>query len=215
MHSSKKVIKASSIRIAPLNQCETVQGAAPFGGKRQHAPDDDARQEKDAKLESIRRKAFEQGIAEGVKRGIAQQKQEVSQLARSLTGLMSELTKIRKEFLGSIEKEVLDLAFAIAEKILNHEIAADKGVIRTVLGGALTKIVDQEGMRIRLNPQDYRYLTERNEEISAGLEGAKNFVLEEDAAIGQGGVVIVSLSGEVDARLDQQMSALRDALRGD
>jgi flagellar biosynthesis/type III secretory pathway protein FliH len=46
------------------------------------------------------------------------------------------------------------------------------------------------------------------------LEAIKNVHLEEDASIGRGGVMIVSVFGEVDARLDQQMSILKDALSG-
>jgi flagellar biosynthesis/type III secretory pathway protein FliH len=67
---------------------------------------------------------------------------------------------------------------------------------------------------IRLNPIDYQYLTEVNRNIFPGLEGIKALMLEADESIGQGGVVIVSALGEVDARLDQQMRTLKDALVG-
>jgi flagellar biosynthesis/type III secretory pathway protein FliH len=109
---------------------------------------------------------------------------------------------------------VLNLAFAVAEKILNHEIATDKDAICKVLGGALRKIADQEGMRIRVNPDDYRYLTERKDDIFPGLEGIRGSMLEEDATIGRGSVVIDSAFGEGDARLEQQLSELKTALSG-
>lgn len=153
-------------------------------------------------------------MAEGLKKGAAEQKQALAQQENSLAGLIHELTKVRKEFLSRIESDVLNLAFAIAEKILNHEIATDKDVVCKVLGGALNKMADQEGMKIRVNPDDYGYLKVITEAPFPGLEEIKNVMLEEDAAIGRGGVVIVSLFGEVDARLDQQMSILKDALSG-
>lgn len=226
MHSSKKVIKASSIRIGRQEPYETspesrkvLHGAETFPSsglrKNKLSPADQLQRENEAKIAGIRQKAHEEGMAEGLKRGAAQQKQELAQLVSSLSGLLSELTNVRKEFLSRIENEVLDLSFAIAEKVLNREVAADKEVICTVLRGALSKIVDQEGMRIRVNPEDYRYLTEISREPFPGLEGIKNDMLEEDATIGRGGVVIVSVLGEVDARLDQQMNLLKDALAGD
>jgi flagellar assembly protein FliH len=221
MRSFKKVIKASSIRIAGQHRYETASDASMAGSEaalsalpNRHTPSPDDREgcEKDGKTEDARRTAYEQGMAEGMKRGVAKQRQEVSELVNSLSGLITELTNVRKEFLGNIEKEVLDLAFAIAEKIVNHEVLTDREVICRVLEGALTKMVDHEGMTLRVNPNDYRYLVENNQDMPAGWEGMKNIVLEQDAAVGQGGVVIVSALGEVDARLDQQMGVLKEAL---
>jgi flagellar assembly protein FliH len=225
MHSSNKVIKASSIRIARHQEYETTPESnartgvgQPFLsdalGKQKLSPEQRGQCEYEEKVEGIRKKAYELGIVEGVKRGAAQQREEAVQLVNSLASLVSELTHARKEFLGSLEKEVLSLAFAVAEKILDHEISMDKEVICKVLGAALAKIADQEGMMIRLNPIDYQYLTEVNRNIFPGLEGIKALMLEADESIGQGGVVIVSALGEVDARLDQQMRTLKDALVG-
>ncbi len=140
--------------------------------------------------------------------------QELAKLVNTLSELIGELTREKREFLGRMESDVLNLAFAIAEKVLNHEIATDKDAICKVLGGAMKKIVDHEGMRIRVHPEDYRYLTEKKADIFPGLEGVKDIMLEEDAQIARGGAIIDSAFGEVDARLDQQLSELKTALSG-
>ena len=223
MHSSKKVIKASSIRIArkllaeTSSEPETVKrGAKSTGlfkaGKNTSSVVESKQSDIERETERIRQEAYERGMAEGLKKGAAEQKQVLAQHENSLAGLIHELAKMRKEFLSRIESDILNLSFAIAEKILNHEIATDKDVVCKVLGGALSKMVDKEGMKIRVNPEDYGYLKAITETPYPGLEEIKNVVLEEDSAIGRGGVVIVSVFGEVDARLDQQMSVLRDAL---
>lgn len=225
MHSSKKVIKASSIRIARNLPSENSSRSdtARHGAKSASLSETDRNKlsagepglsDIERETERIRQEAYERGMAEGLKKGAAEQKQALAQQESSLAGLIHGLTKVRKEFLSQMESEVLTLAFAIAEKILNHEIATDKGVVCKVLEGALGKMVDQEGMKIRVNPDDYGYLKEITEAPLPGLEAIKNVLLEEDAAIGRGGAVIVSVFGEVDARLDQQMSILKDALSG-
>jgi flagellar assembly protein FliH len=223
MHSSKKVIKASSIKIARKFLTETssgpetvrngVKSTSLFKAGQNTSPMVERKQSDiERETERIRQEAYERGMAEGLKKGAAEQKQALAQHENSLAGLINELTKARKEFLSRIESDILNLAFAIAEKILNHEIATDKDVICKVLGGALSKMVDKEGMKIRVNPDDYRYLKSITETPYPGLEEIKNVMLEEDSAIGRGSVVIVSVFGEVDARLDQQMSLLKDAL---
>ncbi len=225
MRSSNKVIKAAAIKIArqhpltPFPEAEPLnEGAGKPGspGLNHHESSavDQVSNAKEEKAKFVRQEAYDLGLAEGMKRGAAQQKQELAKLVNTLSGLISELTREKKEFLRRMETEVLNLAFAIAEKVLSHEIATDKDVICKVLGGALKKIVDQDGMRIRVNPDDYRYLTERKADIFPGMEGIKDVMLEEDAAIGRGSAVIDSAFGEVDARLDQQLSELKTALSG-
>jgi len=222
---NKKVIKASSIRIARKLPSETSAGKETtrhgtkstrfFDADQDTSPVVEPKQSDiERETEGIRQEAYERGMAEGLKKGTAEQKQALAQHENSLAGLIHELTKVRKEFLSRIESDVLNLAFAIAEKILNHEIATDKDVVCKVLRGALSKMVDKEGMKIRVNPDDYGYLKAITEAPFPGLEEIKNVMLEADTAIGRGGVVIVSVLGEVDARLDQQMSVLKDALSG-
>jgi len=216
MHSSNKVIKAAAIKIARQHSLASFPEVDPSneGAGKPGSLADQLSDEKEQKARFVRQEAYDLGLAEGVKRGAAQQKQELAKLVKTLSGLIGELTREKKEFLRGMETEVLNLAFAIAEKILNHEIATDKDAICKVLGGALKKIADQEGMRIRVNPDDYRYLTERKSDVFPELEGIKDIMLEEDAAIGRGSAVIDSTFGEVDARLDQQLSELKTALSG-
>ncbi|MHB8770898.1 MAG: FliH/SctL family protein [Syntrophales bacterium] len=177
-------------------------------------PAEQSASEKEEKATFIRQEAYDLGMAEGAKRGVAQQKQEFAKLANTLSGLITELTRERKEFLGRMEKEVVGLAFAIAEKILNHQIETDRDAIGHVLTGALKKVVNREGMRIHVHPDDYRYLTEVRAGAFPGLEGIKGAMLEADATIRRGGAVIDSAFGEVDVRLEQQLSELRGALSG-
>ena len=216
MHSSNKVIKAAAIKIARQHSLASFPEVdlSNEGAGKPGSPADQLSDEKEQKARFVRQEAYDLGLAEGVKRGAAQQKQELAKLVKTLSGLIGELTREKKEFLRGMETEVLNLAFAIAEKVLNHEIATDKDAICKVLGGALKKIADQEGMRIRVNPDDYRYLTERKSDVFPELEGIKDIMLEEDAAIGRGSAVIDSTFGEVDARLDQQLSELKTALSG-
>ncbi len=225
MRSSNIVIKAAAIKIdrqhplTPFPVAEASNGGAGKLGSaglnnKQSSSVDQFTSEKEEKVKFVRREAYDLGMAEGMNRGAAQQKQELAKLVNILSGLIGELAREKKDFLRRMESEALNLAFAIAEKVLNHEIATDKDAICKVLGGALKKIVDQEGIRIRVNPDDYRYLTEKKADIFPGLEGVKDLMLEEDAMIGRGSAVIDSAFGEVDARLDQQLSELKAALSG-
>jgi flagellar assembly protein FliH len=224
MGLSNRVIKAAAIKIArqhPLTPFPGVEPPDEGAGKsgsprlnRQQPSAADQLSDENEKAKFVRQEAYDLGLAEGTKKGAAQQKQELAKLVNTLSGLIGELTREKKEFLNRMDSEVLNLAFAIAEKVLDHEIVTNKDAICKVLGGALKKIADQEGIRIRVSPEDYRYLTERKADVFPGLENIKNVMLEEDPSIGRGGAVIDSTFGEVDARLDQQLNELKAALSG-
>jgi len=223
MRLSNKVIKAAAIKIArqhPLTPFpegepsdEGAERSGSPGGDGRRAPAvDQASKEREEKARFVRQEAYDLGLAEGMKRGAAQQKQELAKLVSTLSGLIGELSREKREFMSRLEGEALKLAFAIAEKILNHQIATDRDAVCGVLGGALKRIADQEGMRIRVHPDDYRHLTEKKADLFPGLEGVKDVMLEADATIGRGSAVIDSAFGEVDARVDQQLSELKAAL---
>ncbi len=50
------------------------------------------------------------------------------------------------------------------------------------------------------------------EDFLKEMNGMKNVVFEEDAGVNQGGAVLETLSGEVDARLEHQLQEIKMAL---
>jgi flagellar assembly protein FliH len=75
-------------------------------------------------------------------------------------------------------------------------------------------VLDKDGITVRLNPEDYRYMMEINPGTIDGFDEIRNMSIVEDNSIRRGGVVIDTSSGEVDARLDQQLHEVRKAMSG-
>ena len=67
----------------------------------------------------ICREAEEQGLQEGLKRGEEQVAVQVASLAEMLSGFVS----LKKDLLGQYEVQLLDLAMAIARKIVHQELS--------------------------------------------------------------------------------------------
>jgi flagellar assembly protein FliH len=70
-------------------------------------------------------------------------------------------------------------------------------------------VTERDGMKVRLNPQDFHYITEIKEDFLREMDGVKNIVFEEDPGIKAGGVMVETMFGEVDARLEQQFDEIR------
>lgn len=163
------------------------------------------------KLKAAGREAYERGFSEGLKQGIEIESGKVQSALKSMVAAMGDFEKSKREFISASERELLDLVVSAAECIIHREVTVNKDVVCSVLNAAMKKILDRDGIRVRLNPEDYRYIT-GDKPGSLDPELLKKAALVEDGAVAQGGVMIETMFGEVDACIETQMNELRQAL---
>jgi flagellar assembly protein FliH len=168
--------------------------------------------EMEQKVKTAEKAAHAKGLSEGLKEGADQERAKLRTAAVALSGAIKELSILKKEILEKAEKEMVNLAFRVAEKVIHQEVSTGREVVLSVLRAAMKDILDREGLKIRMNPVDYHHLIENDPEGIQSIEGLRNAVIEADETVGPGGVVIETLFGEVDARLDRQMDGIREAL---
>lgn len=164
------------------------------------------------KIAEARKRAYEQGFSEGLKEGSETQRREVLTIMNSLQALTEELGAFKKKTLAASEKQMLDLCFSIAERVVHQEISADKNVVTSVLKAAFRNIVDRENIKVRLNPADFQYMVERKNDFINSMDGVRNVFFEEDGSISRGGAVIETSSGEVDARIGEQLNEIKSGI---
>ncbi|MFB3925578.1 MAG: FliH/SctL family protein [Syntrophales bacterium] len=170
-------------------------------------------QEEDKRAEAQISEAYDRGFSEGLKIGADTEREKLSSAVAAFSGALLELARLKKELLSGAESQILDLSVAIAGKIIQQELTVNREVFAGVLRSAIRNILDKEGIKIRLNPKDYEYMVQASPDILSGFEGVKDPVFEADAGINQGGVIIETLFGEVDARLEKQMGEIINALQ--
>lgn len=155
------------------------------------------------------KKAYERGFSEGV----AFLKKENVQTLNVLAEIIKETGEWKNRLFKEAEGQMLNLVFSVAEKVIHTEVTTNRNVVLAVLREAVNNVVDREGMKIILNPEDYRFMMEIKPSFFQELKGIKNVTFEERAEIKPGGVVLESLSGEVDARLEQQMKEIKSSMK--
>ncbi|PIU55892.1 MAG: flagellar assembly protein FliH, partial [Deltaproteobacteria bacterium CG07_land_8_20_14_0_80_38_7] len=65
---------------------------------------------------------------------------------------------------------------------------------------------------VRLNPQDYKTIIENQFEFKDVLDRTKRLHFKEDDTIAQGGCIVETEVGTIDAQIQTQMEAIRKAL---
>lgn len=147
--------------------------------------------------------------ADELMESIDRDKRNLSIASESVVKLIRELESMKEKLLEGSEKEILDLVFLIAEKVIHKEVNADREIILSVLRDAMKTMRGKEDVRVRMNPEDYRYITEANPDF---LGSYGDIMIEKDEEIGRGGAVIETQGGAVDARLDRQLDKVRETL---
>jgi flagellar assembly protein FliH len=215
MKTYNRVIKSEDVAYRPRQGAETPgSGETPRGKAGQTASDLPGLKAALAReVQSARQQAHAEGLAEGIEKGKALHRQELRQPIESLTALLAEVAKIRQTILERDEQQILDLALAVAEKVIHLEVTTNREVIRGVLKEAIRHIADRDGLKIRIHPQDFSHMMEIKSDFLQTLDGIKNLVFEQDESIARGGALIETLYGEVDARLDQQYQEVKGFLQ--
>lgn len=160
-------------------------------------------------------KKFQNGYDEGYQKAKDDLESEYS----------DELLKKTEEFyqiLASFEQKIIDyeksfdeiiikVSTKIAEKILQREIE-NKTSIQNALKEAVKKILGANEIVIKINPADFESITQNGTQ----KELEKNFSkirFEQDSNIDEGGCLIESETGNVDARISTQLDEITKQLQ--
>jgi flagellar assembly protein FliH len=216
MNSSKsKILRPSDIRmVEKQTACPAFTGllGEDSEGGRPDRKSSDAERNRRAFGERLRRSAlehYEKGLREGLRRGREAQRAESRQSLDALAALLAEVASLKRKILEASEPDALEMIFAVAGKVLHREVAERPDAVVPVLQAALKNVLDRDGIKIRLHPQDYRYLLEIREDFLRQTDGLRNVVFEQDDTLQRGGVFIETRFGDVDARLDRQLGELK------
>lgn len=110
----------------------------------------------------------------------------------------------------SFERLVIATAFEVAKKVVQREISNDS-IINENVRIAINKIIGANDVKLRLNPSDLDELTEASKNMIYGSSFNK-IKIEPDARIEQGGCLIETEIGSVDARISTQLSEMQKQL---
>ncbi len=154
---------------------------------------------------------FEKGYAEGLARGIKEGQKEVRERLGRLESVIRELQGVKERKIEELLPEIVDLSLDIARKIIHRKIEQDREIIVSVVREAIHRLGREEKMIIRVNPADYDTMIS-NMEMLREETRLRDVTVEPSTSVSPGGCSIETPSGEVDARIEEQMREMRNAI---
>lgn len=145
-----------------------------------------------------------EGEITGRNRASAELQPVVERLARSIQEIANLRTRLRRE----AESDVVQLALAIARRVVRREIVADPDALRGLVVAALEKLQGQEISRVKVHPSHAAMVKASLQQL---LSGGLVEVLS-DSSRDLGSVVFETARGNLDASVDTQLQEIERGL---
>lgn len=166
-----------------------------------------------AQLRKEARKEAEKSIQERVQE-LAKSyiDQHVDSLQTALQEIVRSLQSAKQSWSAHWEHQVIELATAIASRVLRTSLETHPDIPLTLLKEAIALASGSPQLVIRLHPHDFDILADRSKKLVSHLAPAAAAEIVSDADVSRGGCVVETEFGEIDQRFETQLSRIAEEL---
>jgi type III secretion protein L len=152
-----------------------------------------AERERDAVLEESRERGYQEGVARW-------------------NDVLQQACHARDRFLNDSEAELVRLAVRVAGKIIGEEIRSDPEAILRIVRETLKSVRQERSLTLQVHPKHLEAVRRQLGQLEQELGAACSIRVLANPSVGEGGCVIESELGVIDARLETQLKCLEEAL---
>ncbi len=153
----------------------------------------------------------ESASKEGYQAGLNQAQTDIDEVKNSLAAFINA----KQEVFDYIAPNIMEISIDIAKKIIKREIEQEPSLILDNIAEILKTLSKEETkITLRVNPVQVSILKTEVPEIAnnLGLE-AKIFIVADENVM-EGGCMVTTTNGVIDATIETQLSVISEALKG-
>lgn len=170
---------------------------------------EEAQREIESSRNAVEDEARKQGYEDGLN---AAQKQYEDLLQEA--ELIREQAKMEyKETLAGIENDALEMIMDIARNVIGTDLSFNKEDMLYLVKQAFDKCTNKESIILRISPEDYEYITQNKERLSAMVEGLGEFEIKRDASMKPGACIVETPLGNIDAGVETKLRKMEESFR--
>lgn len=160
--------------------------------------------------------AYQQGVEEGHRRATELMKSEyqdmVEQERHQIQSLFQTIEQRLSGLTPAMEKALLTFTLGVAEHIVRQEIKTSPEIVLNVIQDGIKNILGVETIKIRVHPSNVQLVQEQKHTIQSVSSSLREIIFEADEHIEQGGCIIESDLGNVDARIITQIEQVNSII---
>lgn len=164
-----------------------------------------------ARAVEIEAEARTAGFDAGRAEALAQVEQELTEPRAALLAAIAGIEGLRDEVSAAVELRAVELAVALAERIVSASLDVRPELVLDVVASALRRVVDRDRLAIDVNPDDLPLVREwLGSQLEVQVERVE---VRGERRVPRGGCVVRTAEGEVDARVGEQLARAEEVLR--
>lgn len=148
---------------------------------------------------------YDRGYADGAMGAQRQVDARIGDALRALTAALHKLEETQRQHEGHNERTIHALAVAVAEQIIQREIATNEAVVRDLVQKAIQDVREDGPIAVRVNPDDLDVMV-RDPEWESTDSPALQWIA--DPNITRGGCIVESEERLVDGRIEAALKEL-------
>ncbi len=161
-------------------------------------------------LLSERTQATSEGYQAGLRQAMEKINAEQVQNSEALKELLQSLSEQKNQIIRQAEEAAIEIAYAAVVNILGQA-GTNLNLVEAMVKQSLQQVMVREGLVVYLSPADYQRLQQLQKNPASRSSVWETVDIVADTEI-VGGCRIESRAGSLDARLEMQMSELKNRL---
>lgn len=152
----------------------------------------------------------EEAKKEGYEEGLASAKNDIEDLKSKFTEFFNYKTEVYEK----VSDCIYEVSMEISRKIINKQVETDKEYIISMIKGVVEEIHKTENkITLKVMPKDVEIVRDKISEIFSGEYFEAKISVIPDNEIKEGGVIVETSNGIIDATLETQLSIIEKALK--
>jgi flagellar assembly protein FliH len=159
-------------------------------------------------LIKVKEESFNEGVEAGKEQALKDEESKLtsglSQLSASVATLESSASEYERALEG-IKSELISAALDISKEVINVELGESSSEIATILSNELIKELQSASkITLKVNPKNHG-------EISKNIGSLEHIEVISDSAVSEGGVIVISDAGNIDAQISKRFERVKRA----
>jgi len=159
-------------------------------------------------LAKAKEDAFAEGIEAGVAKALNDSDLQLKSSVELFAGSIKKIEESAKEFetaLEAIKADLMRAAVDIAEEVVKVELSENSNEIAKVLSDELlSELQSASKVTLKVNPKNHGTLSEH-------IGKQEHISIISDSAVSEGGVVVISDAGNIDAQISKRFQRVKRA----
>lgn len=162
--------------------------------------------------ESAYQEAYQLGLEEGKAEALKNASADINRRLEQMDLLLGSIKNLKTDLFQFNETHIVQLAFHMAARLAHAEVIADPDRIKDVIKQALELAQLDEEVTVQVAPSQFQFLESLKKETGREFEFLKKVKLEASSDVTDGGCIIETNYGSIDARIEERVKKLWESI---